>query len=436
MRARGANCTDIVIIVVAADEGVKPQTIEAIDHAKAAGVPIVVAINKIDKATANLDMVKQQLSQAGLVPGDWGGKITTVGVSAKTGAGIDELLELIILQADLMELKADYGRPAIGVVVETHLSPGKGILAAVLIKEGVLSIGDWCVAGLAWGKVKAIQDDRGHRLESAAPSLPVELLGLNGIPNPGEQLLVVPDEKSARQIVESRRGEEDKKKLVGVTHFKLEDLFKKAAANQPKQLKIVLKADVGGTLEAVEEALKKIPSKEVVLSITHKGVGAVNASDVLLAEVTDSIVVGFKVPLDAQVRELARAKGMEMRSYQIVYELIDDVTAALEGLLAPQIKRTFIGRARVKAVFKLSKAGIIAGCVVEKGKIVRGAPCQAMRAEEVIYKNKIVTLKRFKDDVREVTEALECGIGIGYDKVEEGDYIDVFLEETITRRLK
>jgi len=436
MRARGANITDIVVIVVAADEGVKPQTEEAIDHARASDVPILVAINKIDKANANPDMVKQQLSKVDLVPEDWGGKVTTIGVSAKTGQGIDELLDLIILQADLMELKADYGRPAVGVVVEARLSKGKGSLATVLVKEGKLKVGDWCVCGLYWGRIRAMHDDKWHNITEAPPAFPVEILGLNGVPNPGDQLLVVPDEKSAREIVESRREEEKKKKITPIAHLKLEDLYKKAREGEVKQLKVVLKADVGGTLEAVEGALRKIPSKEVELSIVHKGVGAVNSSDVLLAEVTDAIIVGFKVAMDAQVRELARKKGIEIRSYQIVYELIDDVKAALEGLLAPVIKRTFVGRARVKTIFKLSKAGIVAGSMVEKGKIVRGGVCQLLRDKEVIFEGKIQTLRRFKDDVKEVGEGFECGIGIGYDKIKEGDIIDVFSEEVITRRLK
>ncbi len=436
MRARGANITDIVVIVVAADEGVKPQTIEAIDHAKASESPILVAVNKIDKANANPDMVKQQLSKVDLVPEDWGGKTTTVGVSAKTGQGIDELLDLIILQADLMELKADYERPALGVVVEARLSKGKGSLATVLVKEGTLKIGDWCVCGLYWGRIKAMHDDRWHNVTEALPSFPVEILGLNGVPNPGDQLLVVPDEKSAREIVEKRREEEKKKKIAPPAHLKLEDLQKSALAGQIKQLKVVLKADVGGTLEAVEGALAKIPSKEVELSIVHRGVGALNSSDILLAEVTDAIVVGFKVAIDAQVRELAKSKGIEVRSYQIVYELIDDVKAAVEGLLAPQIKRTFLGRAKVKAVFKLSKAGIIAGSMVEKGKIIRGSSCQLYRDNDVIFEGKVHTLRRFKDDVKEVGEGFECGIGINYDKISEGDIIDVFSEEVITRRLK
>ena len=436
MRVRGANVTDIVIIVVAADEGVKPQTIEAIDHAKASAAPIIVAINKTDKPNADVDMVKQQLSKVELVPEDWGGEAITVEVSAKTGKGINELLDLIILQADMMELKADYQRPAIGVVVEARLSRGRGSLATLLIKEGVLRPGDWCVCGVCSGKIKAMHDDRAQILKQALPAYPVEILGLDNVPNPGEQLLVVPDEKTAREIIENRKQEERKKKLVPLAHLKLEDLYKKVKEEDLKQLKIILKTDVGGTLEAVEGALRKIPSKEVELVIIHKGVGAVNSSDVLLAEVTDSIVVGFKVDIDAQVRELAKRKGIETRSYQIVYELIDDIKAAVEGLLTPQIKRTFLGRAGVKTVFKLSKSGIIAGCIVEKGKVIRGMACNLFRGSEVIFEGKVQTLKRFKDDVREVTEGIECGIGIGYDKIKEGDIVDVFSEEIIARRLK
>jgi len=436
MRARGANATDIVVIVVAADEGVKPQTIEAIDHAKAAGVPIIVAINKIDRPNINIDMVKQQLSKIELVPEDWGGKTTTLGVSAKTGEGIDQLLELIILHADILELKADFERMALGVVIEGRLSKGKGSIATILVREGKLNVGDWCVCGLYWGRVRAMYDDRGQSCQQALPSFPAEISGLNGVPNPGEQLIVVPDEKSAREIAEKRREEAKSKKLSPKTHLKLEDLYKKVKEDNLKQFKIILKADVGGTLEAVEGALRKIPSKEVELVITHKGVGAVNSSDVLLAEVTDSVIVGFKVTIDGQIRELAKRKGIEVRSYQIVYELIDDVKGAVEGLLTPQIKRTFLGRARIKTVFNLSKAGIIAGCIVEKGKVTRGSFCHVFRDNEVIFEGKVQTLKRVKDDVKEVTEGLECGIGVNYDKIKDGDIIDVFREETIARRLK
>lgn len=435
MRARGANVTDLVILVVAADEGVKPQTIEAADHAKAAGGPIIVAVNKIDKPNANLDMVRQHLSKIDLIPEEWGGKTTTVGVSAKTGEGMDNLLEMVLLQAELMELKADYERPALGLVIEARLSKGKGPLAALLIREGVLKLGDCCVCGMYYGRIRAMYDDRGKLVKEALPAMPVEVLGLNGVPNPGDQLFVVPDEKSAREIVDKRRIEEDRKRLSPPAHFKLEDLYKKIKEENLKQLKVVLKADVGGTLEALEQALKKIPSQEVELNLIHKGVGNINLSDVLLAEVSDAIIVGFKVEADNNARDLAKTKGMEMRIYQIVYELIDDVKAALEGMLVPQVKRMFMGRATVKSVFKLSKAGIISGCIVEKGKFIRGSVCQLMRGQNVIFEGKVQSLRRFKDDVKEVGEGFECGIGIGYDQLQEGDVIDVFTEELITRRL-
>ncbi|MDD5194792.1 MAG: translation initiation factor IF-2 [Candidatus Omnitrophica bacterium] len=436
MRSRGANVTDIVVLVVAADEGVKPQTEEALDHAKAAGVPIMVAINKIDKSTANPDMVKQQLSKLGLLAEDWGGKTIAVGLSAKTGQGVDEFLELILLQAEIMELKADYGRQAVGIVIDAKLSKGKGPLAAILVQEGCLKLGDWCVCGLYWGRIKAMYDDKGNPLSSAAPAHPAEILGLNGVPNPGEQLLVVPDEKSAREIIEVRREEVEKKKLNAPAHFKLEDLYKKIKEEHIKQLKIILKADVGGTLEAVDAALMKFSGAEVELNIVHKGVGAINASDVLLAEVTDAVVVGFKVTIDTQARDLAKRKGIETRVYQIVYELLDDIKAALEGMLAPQIKRIFVGRVRIKEVFKLSKSGIIAGCVVEKGKALRGAACQVTRGTEIVHEGKVQSLKRFKDDVREVAEGVECGCSVGFDGIQAGDIIDIFSEETIARRLK
>ncbi|MCF7873848.1 MAG: translation initiation factor IF-2 [Candidatus Omnitrophica bacterium] len=435
MRARGASITDIVVIVIAADDGIKPQTIEAIDHAKAAEVPIIVAINKIDKDNANIDMVKQGLSKQELVPEDWGGKTTTVEVSATKGSGIDELLDLILLQADVMELKADFDRPAIGVVVEGRLSKGKGALATVLIKEGTLETGQWCVCGRYGGKIKAMHDDLGNTQDKVFPSEPIEILGLNGVPAPGDKLMVAPDEKTAKEIMKKREDEEKKKKITPVTHLRFEDLHKKIKQGEIKKLKIILKADVGGTLEAVEGALAKIPSKEVELSTVHKGVGLINSSDILLAEVSDAVVVGFKVTTDSQARDLAKKKGIEVRTYHIIYELIDDIKAALEGLLTPHVKKTFMGRARVKAVFNVSKSGVIAGSQVEKGKILRGAPCQLTRGGDIVFEGKIETLKRFKNDAREVKEGYECGIGLGYDQIKEGDYIDVFGQEVISRKL-
>ena len=434
MRARGANITDIVILVVAADEGVKPQTEEAISHARAANVPIIVAINKIDKPNANIDMVKQQLAKLDLLAEDWGGSTITVGVSAKTGQGINDLLDLILLQAETMELKASYDKLGVGVVIESKLSKGKGPVVDLLVREGILRIGDFCVCGTHYGKIRAMYDDRKNPLKEAEPSCPVELIGMSGVVEPGEKLFVVTDEKTAKEIVEKRKEELLRSKVSTPVHFKLEDLYKQK--EKEKELRIVLKADVGGTLEAVENALSKFSTDEVKINIVHKGIGAINNSDVLLAETTDSIIVGFKVEADQNIRELIKKKGIQARIYQIIYELLDDIKAALEGLLTPQIKRVFLGRAIVKAVFRLSKAGTVAGCFVQKGKILRGAKCTLYRDNNIIFEGKIQSLKRFKDDVKEVQEGLECGINIGYDDIKENDIIDVFDEEVTSRRLE
>ena len=432
MRARGVNITDIVVLVVAADEGVKPQTIEAYDHAKAATVPVIVAINKIDKPNADVELTKQQLAKIGLVPEDWGGQTLTCAVSAKTGEGVDELLELILLQAEMMELKADFGRPAVGVVVEAKLSKGRGPLATVLIREGKLKVSDVVVCGMYWGRIRAMYDDWGKEVKEVFPSYPVEILGLNGVPEPADTLFVVPDEDTAKEIV--KRKEEERKKEVKPVHMRLEDLYKRVREKETQELKLILKADVGGTLEAVENSLKKLSTDEVKINIVHKGVGTIASSDVLLAEVTDAVILGFRVTVDSQTKNLAKQKGVEIRLYQIIYELIDDVKLALEGMLTPEVRRVFLGRVIIKKVFKLSKA-TIAGCIVEKGKIVRGAKCELIRNNEVIFKGSIVSLKRFKDDVKEVSEGQECGINIDYSNIKEEDIIDVFLEEKIKRKL-
>ncbi len=432
MRARGANITDIVVLVVAADEGVKPQTIEAYDHAKAAKTPIIVAINKIDKPNADVDFTKQQLAKIGLVSEDWGGDTIMCPLSAKTGEGVDELLDLILLQAELMELKADFGRPGVGVVIEAKLSKEKGSLVSVLIQEGRLRVSDILVCGKYWGRIKAIYDDWGNRLKEAYPSYPVEILGLNGVPQPADTFFVVPDENTAKEIV--RRKREAEKEIQIPAHTRLEDFYKKMKEEKIKELKIILKADVGGTLEAVETALAKLSTSEVKIDIVHKGVGSINNSDVLLAEVTDAVIVGFKVEVDPVARNSAKQKGIEIRLYQIIYELTDDIRLALEGLLTPQIKKIFVGRAIIKKAFKLSKR-TVAGCIVEKGKVVRGAGCELIRGNETIFKGKVVSLKRFKDDVREVTEGQECGIDLGYADIKEEDVIDVFFEEEVKKKL-
>ncbi len=434
MRARGAKVADIAVLVVDATEGVKPQTVEAADHARVAGVPIIVAINKIDKSNADIDMVKQQLSKIGLVPEDWGGKTICVGVSAKTGEGVEELLELILLQAEIMDLKAAYDRPAIGVVIEGKLSKGRGPVATVLVQQGVLRVGQIGVCGLFWGKVRSMYDDRGKLVSEAPPSFPVEILGLNGVPAPGDKFFVVKTEKDAKEIIEKRKGTKEKEEIIPPRHLHLEDLHRGVKDKEKKHLRVILKADVKGTLEAVEQALSKIPTFEVEMKIIHRGVGLINYSDVLLAEVSDSIIIGFKVDTEPSAYSYAKQKGIQIRIYQIVYELINDIKSALEGMFTPQIKKIFLGRASIKKVFKLSK-GVIAGCLVDKGKVLRGASVQLVRNNEVIFTGKIQSLKRVKDDVKEVKEGLECGISIGYSDIREGDYLDVFVEEVIERKL-
>ncbi len=433
MRSRGAQVTDIVIIIVAADEGVKPQTVEAIDHARQAGVCIMVAINKIDKPNANIDLVKQQLSKLDLAPEEWGGKTITVSVSAKTGQGISELLDMVLLEASMLELKADPVRSALGIVIEARLSAGKGPLVVGLVQQGTLKLGDIVVCGDSYGKVRALVSDLGQRTEQAGPSTPVEILGIADVPESGDKFFVVPSEKEALEIVERR------KKKPGVSleknHMKLEDLYNQMKAGDVKQLKLIIKSDVFGTLEAIDTTLAKIQIEEIKIEIIHKGVGDINTSDVLLADASDAIVVGFKVGLDAKVKDLAKEKNIQIQRYEIIYELFNDIKAAVEGMLKPTIKRVFMGRAQVRKVFTLSKAGIIAGCMVEKGKISRSCFADVSREGSVIFQGKIQSLKRFKDDVREVAQGFECGISVGLDSIQEGDIIDVFTEETVARRI-
>ncbi|MCD6540103.1 MAG: translation initiation factor IF-2 [Candidatus Omnitrophica bacterium] len=434
MRARGANLTDIVVLVVAADEGVKPQTEEAVSHAKAAGVPIVVAINKIDKPQAQPDMVKQQLSKLGLSPEDWGGQTITVLVSAKTGEGIDELLEMLLLEAELLELKADYQRPALGVVLESKLSKGLGPVATVIVQQGTFRVGDVVVCADQWGRVRLLRDDRGNSLKEAYPSMPVELVGLGGLVSAGERFIVVPEEKEAIRIVEKRK--EKKEEKVIPEHVRLENIYEKIKRQELKEFKVIIKADTYGTLEAIEDILKKIEVPSIEIKILHKGVGVVNLSDVILADASDALILGFKVNIEPQASKKAQEKNIQIKTYQIIYELISEVKSALEGLLEPEIERLFLGRAKVRKVFKLSKAGVIAGCIVEKGKMVRNASCRVLRAGEVVFEGRVSSLKRFKDDVREVLEGFECGVGVGFNDIKEEDVIEVFTEEVKTRRLQ
>ncbi|MBU1062128.1 MAG: translation initiation factor IF-2, partial [Candidatus Omnitrophica bacterium] len=437
MRARGANVTDIVVLVVAADDGIMPQTIEAIDHARAANVPIVVAINKIDRPNINLDKVKKQLASINLVPEDWDGKTITVGVSAKTGQGIDELLEMLLLEAEMLELKADPDRPANGIVVEAELSKGKGPVATVLVSNGTLSVGDVIIVGLNYGRIKAMLDDKGHRVKDACPSKPVEILGLSGVPLAGERFYTVTDEKKAIDIVTKRRLEEGRKKLeASAKKISLEDLYDKIKEGEVKELKIILKADVQGSLEAIKDSLIKLSTEEVKLSAIHSQVGNINESDVMLATASNAVILGFHVDITPNAKALSKQEGVDIRLYNIIYEAVNDVKAAMEGMLEPVIEETFLGRAEVREIFKVSRVGLVAGCFISKGRIPRDAICKILRDKDVVFKGKISSLKHFKDDMKEAKEGFECGISFSFNDIKKGDIIEAIEVRKVARRLK
>jgi len=436
MRARGARITDIVVLVVAADDGIMPQTQEAIDHARAAGVPIIVAINKIDKAQANLDTVKKQLAAAGLSPEDWGGKTITVAVSAKTGVGIDSLLEMILLQAEIMELKANPDRLACGVVLEAQMAKGKGPVATLLVQNGTLHLNQNIIVGNLYGKIRAMLNDRGQGVTTAGPATPVEVLGINGIPQVGEQFFVIEDEKQAKSLIQARVEKEKQQQVKEVHRVNLEELHAQIAAGKIKELNLIIKADVQGSLEAIKDTLDKLNVSEIKINITHMGAGNINTSDVILAVASDALLLGFNVSADEPAKELISKEGIEAKMYSIIYELANDIKAAVEGMLDPKLKKVFLGRAEVRKMFKLSHSGIIAGCFVTKGKINRNCMITLMRNGAVAFEGKISSLKRFKDDVREVGEGFECGIAVGgFDQLVEGDIIEAYDIEKIARKL-
>lgn len=436
MRARGANATDIVVLVVAADDGLMPQTIEAIDHAKAAGATIIVAINKIDKPDIDIDRVKKQLSEIGLLPEDWGGKTITVNVSALTGKGVDALLEMILLEAEMLELKANPAKPAKGVVVEAKISKGGGPIATVLVQNGTLKQGDIIVAGIYYGKIRAILDDKIHRIKDALPSKPAEILGLNGVPQAGDVFMAVSDEKQAKQICAIRQEKFKEQSRCVVQRITLEDLYSQMQKGRVKELKVILKADVRGSLEAISESLTDLGTKNMGLNIIHKGIGDINDSDILLAAASDAIVIGFHVRKTPEAERAGKQEHIDIRLYNIIYEAISDIKSAMEGLLEPDIKEIFTARILVMQVMKLSKAGIIAGSSVQKGKVLRNVRCRLIRDNQIIYKGRISSLKRFKDDVREVAEGFECGVKLeNFNDIKDGDIIECFEIEKIARRL-
>lgn len=427
MRARGAKITDIAVLVVAADDGVMPQTIEAIDHAKAAGVPIIVAINKIDKPNANPDKVKQQLVEYGLVPEEWGGDTIFVPISAKLGENINELLEMILLVAEVQELKANPRGRARGVVIEAKLDRGRGPVATILVEKGTFSVGDAVVAGLSHGKIRALINDRGEKVEKAGPGTPVEILGLSSVPEPGNELFVVKDEKEARKIAEERALKLRVAEASRRRYISLEELFKKAKEGEVQTLNLIIKADVQGSLEAVRDALSKIKVEKVNLNIIRAAVGGITEADVMLAAASDALIIGFNVRPDPQGKKLAAREGVEIRTYKVIYQLIEEMEAALKGMLAPEFEEVDIGRVEVRKVFKISRVGVVAGCFVVEGKITRNAQVRLVREGKIIYDGKVASLRRFKDDVSEVKEGYECGVRLeNFQDIKVGDLIEVY----------
>jgi translation initiation factor IF-2 len=428
MRARGAKVTDIVILVVAADDGVKPQTIEAIQHSKAAGVPIVVAINKVDKPEADPDRVKTELSQQQVIPEDWGGDTQFIEVSAKTGQGIDELLDAILLQSELLELTAVEDCPAQGVVIESTLDKGRGPVATILVQNGVLRKGDTLITGQEMGRVRAMFDEAGRSIESAGPSMPAVVLGLSGTPGAGEDALVINDERKARELAEFRQQKQREIKLAKQQQAKLEDMFSKmGATGEQSSLNIILKADVQGSVEALRDSLTKITSDEVAVKVVSSGVGGINETDANLAVASNAIMIGFNVRADASARRIVEEHGIDLHYYSVIYDAIDQVKAAVSGMLSPEVSEEIIGLAEVRDVFRAPKIGAIAGCMVVEGVVRRSAPIRVLRDNIVIYEGELESLRRFKDDVNEVRNGMECGIGVkGYNDVKVGDQIEVF----------
>ncbi len=430
MRARGAQVTDIAVLVVAADDGVMPQTIEAISHAQAAGVPMIIAINKMDLPGANPDRIKQQLTEHSVVVEDFGGDIVTVPVSATKGTGIDDLLESINLVAEISELKANPNRPALAVVIEAEMDSSRGPLATLLVKNGTLRQGDAVVAGEISGRVKAMFDDRGQRIREAGPSSPVVVMGLEDVPEAGERLRVVADEKVARQLVEERRRAREASEQTAHAHVNLDTLFNEISAGKLKELIIVLKADVRGSAEAIRSALEQLSTSEVKVKVIHSSTGAVNDSDVMLAEASNGIILGFNTKVDPSARKRSEATGVDIRSYSIIYQLLEDIEKALAGMYEPVYRVVVDGHAEVRQLFKSSRVGGIAGCHVSDGTIRRGLSVRILRDGQELAKGRCEGLKRFQDDVREVQTGYECGVVVsGFDKFAEGDVLEFFHEE-------
>ncbi len=436
MRARGAKVTDIVVLVVAADDGVMPQTVEAINHARAAEVPMVVAINKIDKHDANLERVKKGLMEYGLVAEEWGGDAIFVPVSAKTKEGIPHLLEMILLQADVLELQANPDKLARGTIIEAKLDRGRGPVATVLVQEGTLRVGDAFVCGVFQGRVRAMIDDHGRKIETAPPAVPVEILGLQGVPQAGDSFVTLTDEAKARQIAEYRQSKQRESDLVKTSKISLEELYNQIKTGDVKELRVVLKADVHGSVEALSEAMSRLSNNEVKLSVIHASVGGITESDVLLAAASNAIVIGFNVRPEAKAASLAAQEGVDVRLYTIIYEVMADIRAAMEGLLEPTFREQVHGRVEVREIFTIRGVGGVAGCYVTDGKIQRSSLVRLLRDQVVVHEGKLASLKRFKDDIREVTAGYECGLALdGFQDIKKGDALEAYERVPVIRRM-
>jgi translation initiation factor IF-2 len=436
MRARGAKVTDLVVLVVAADDGVMPQTIEAVHHAKASGTPIIVAVNKIDKADANPERIKQELSQQEVIAEDWGGDTMFIEVSALTGKGIDKLLEAVLLQAEVLDLKAPKDALARGVVIESRLDKGRGPVATVLVQAGTLKRGDIVLAGAVFGRVRAMLDENGQQIQESGPSIPVEIQGLSDVPRAGEEVIVLGDERKAREIALFRQGKYREVKLAKQQAAKLDNMFDQMKAGETKTLSLIVKADVQGSTEALAHALTQLSTEEVRVNIVHSGVGGITESDVNLALASNAVLIGFNTRADATARKLIAAHGIDVRYYNVIYNAVDEVKSALGGLLAPEKKETVLGIVEVRQVFRISKVGTVAGCYVLEGSVKRGGSVRLLRDNVVIHDGELDSLKRFKEDVREVKAGFECGLSIkNFADVKEGDQLEVYEVVEVARTL-
>jgi translation initiation factor IF-2 len=436
MRARGAQATDIVILVCAADDGVMPQTIEAIQHSRAAGVPMVVAMTKIDKEAADVDRVKNELVAQEVVPEEWGGDVQFVGVSAKSGQGIDELLEAVLLQAEVLELTAVPSAPGKGVVVESRLDRGRGSVATVLVQNGTLKKGDIVLAGLQMGRVRALLDENGKTVNEAGPSIPVEILGLDGTPDAGEEFIVVADERKAREVANFRQGKYREVRFARQHSAKLENLFSSMGQDEVGTLNIVLKADVRGSLEALIKSLTELSTDEVKVNVVSSGVGGITETDATLALASNAVIFGFNVRADSSAKQFIERENVDLRYYSVIYNIIDDVKQALSGMLTPDLREEIVGTAEVRDVFRSPKFGLVAGCMVVEGTVYRNEKIRVLRDNVVIFEGELESLRRFKDAVNEVRQGMECGIGVkNYNDVKEGDKIEVFKTIEVARTL-